>query len=286
MAVEMSDMDMLRQAVESTEPKSIFMKMWYSHEQSFRRRILSVLKVDVKKVQPIYIHKHIKYSRKFSNNMFLFLDKEYRIMAYLKGNTWNKDWLGAEDYDKPKKHWGGKRVDKKREILWQKSYHILMIEEKDIQDMTLSLSVPNRKINFIENERNMKIRLINNSKEQRLYEFKCKKYSYVGYDEILRMMNQVLIKSSFHIIEQSNSFDELMNSVLSRVYGYSYNVEGLIQYIAKEISQFKHKYSEYQLQVQRKYDTRYYEREYVEQKMKMIALYNRFFKNSCKTIDK
>lgn len=276
MAVELNDMEMLRQVMESTEPKEIFMKALKKHNETFVRHMIDILKIDVKTVQPIYIHKHIKYTRKFAHNIFMFLDKEYQVLGYLRGNTWSDDFHRAEDYQKPKKHEHYKRVHKKREVMWEKAYHILMFEHSDMKDIKVNCYQHNhlRNKNQLQIERRTAVDKYKQSKNTRLFNYKCKKYSHIGFDELMNMLVQSIFKVSTQLLRTEYGFDKIIRNLLDREYHYSSTVEGLIKYLSQQAEILKNKYN----QIKGKgdyYGRSHNEKEYLEHKLKVIALYKK-----------
>jgi hypothetical protein len=276
MAVEMSDMEILQQAVESSFPKEIFMKVVARHNETFVRLMIDVLKVDIKTVQPIYIHKHLKYTRKLAHNMFMFLDNQYQVLGYLKGNTWSDDFSRAEDYQKPKKHEQYKRVQKKREVMWKKAYHILMFEQSDMKDIKVTCYQHNhlRKKNQLHINRRMEIDVVKQTKGIRLFNYKCKKYSHIGFDELMNMMVQSIFKVSTQLVRQEKEFEKLIYALLNREYHFNNTVEGFIQYLARQSEHLRKTYE----QIRGKgdyYGRSHHEKEYLEQKLKVIALYKK-----------
>ncbi len=192
MAVELNDLDMMRQLVESVEPKQILMKVFKSHDENFKRRVINILGIDIQKVNPIYIHSHEPYIRKWAKNMFLFLDKEYRVMGFLMGSKWDSNWEYTEDYKKSmKKRWHRYSIDKTREALSSKAFHILMFEETQM-GVKLSPSKNLRGVNLLKRERDLVINQIKSTMEDRLFDYRKKKYSHLNHTDVLFMVNQVL----------------------------------------------------------------------------------------------
>ena len=276
----LSDYEVLRQSVESVYPKEIFIKVLYSHSAQFRRSIVSVLGVDVKTVNPIYIHKHIKYTRRFAHNMFMFLDKDYGILGYLKGNKWDENWASAEDYEKQKKGYYSRRVQKTRDALWARAFHILMFDASEIDKVEVKNFNTVRNKNLLELQRHRESEILKASLPNRIFTYKCNKYKRVDEEELMNMMSQVLFKASLNLSKtQAELEKDVFFSQKIKKYCNSYRFEktalGLLECLLDEIKKYKYNHKEWR--ERGLYNKKEIERSYFRQKIKLIEIYNSFF---------
>ena len=136
----LNDADNLRQAVESTEPTLILSKVVkkmfsrYVFHSDKMSAFFNWLGDDMFNLTITYFHKYMAYdTKKHINNLFIFIDEEYRIIGLLKGSKWDKELMWAEDYKDETKWTGGHfvgKIKKDRKTMADKAFHILMIEKR------------------------------------------------------------------------------------------------------------------------------------------------------------
>jgi hypothetical protein len=90
-----------------------------------KRDFIDKLRVNLGKIKPVYFtfEKYIK--KQHENNLFIFINKELKIIGILKGNTWDESAFSK--YEKIDKY----HINKNRKHLSAASEHILMIPNNE-----------------------------------------------------------------------------------------------------------------------------------------------------------
>jgi hypothetical protein len=279
--MRLSDQDLLRQAVESTTPKDILLKVLRSHGDEHRRKVVNVLKVDVKTVQPIYIHQHYKYKRKeYRDNLFMFLDKNYKIMAFLKGTEWDSRYSSAEHYNKESGRYAYTLSTKKtRPTLWNSAFHILMFKSEDIDNSRPYISYDGGKFrdkNYIEIERRNKNRDIKNTLNDRVFAYKTKKYEHLSFDDLVKMVGEMMVFSSKQVVKTDSWFLNFSKNFYSefKVNEKTPTPDLVVDYFAGLISTLRYRNNELI-----ECHTGYREKEYLTHKFHITRIYKYFFDN-------
>jgi hypothetical protein len=207
-AWELNEVESFQQAVESAEPKLIFLKVLKVLDERGRRRdVLQMLGIDVKKSNPIYIHKHFPYKRKnYKDNMFIYIDKRYRIMGFLRGTEHETSWERLEHWDSVNNvnHQSYLQVDivKNKKNLWEQSHHILMFDKSDLNKVNIQLY--NNKRN-IHDERKTMERHYRERFASKLTEYRKKKYDNLIISNSENNLDSIMWDCLMKIKELSNS---------------------------------------------------------------------------------
>ena len=142
---QLTELEQFKRLVESADAKEILDKVLIKTHSSWHLKNFSIKKlgIDILKVEPIYIHKHFTFKRSYKDNIFMFIDSEYKIMAFLRGSKWEKEFDLLEDWYTIKlKSWQDaddwneedevklNSIRKIKKYLWKHAYHILMFERK------------------------------------------------------------------------------------------------------------------------------------------------------------
>jgi hypothetical protein len=278
LSVMMSDMDLLRQSIEFLEPKSILKKVLSKKSEMKRRKMLKVLSVDVKQVQPIYIHKHIPYKRKlYQNNMFMFIDNEYKIIGFLKGNDWDEKWKDAEDYTQQRHGYFGysHSVIKNRKNMTEKSFHILMFEQKDFVDLNIVRAKNDyyRNMNTLKIERDNVVKNLLATLDSRLIEYKVKKYAHISGDKLTSMLGEMMVFVSQQIVEPTMNFSKFVSDAKLAL---SPTPQDALQDLIIMLNKLKSLYVE---SVSYSYDNSVKFHQLAVHRLQIIKMYKRFFPN-------
>jgi hypothetical protein len=280
MSVELSDYDVLRQSIESVEPKEIFVKVLRLHEESQRRSIISVLGVDVKTCNPIYMHQDLKFKRKeHKKNMFLYIDKDYKVIGFTLGSYWNSDWAYAEDYSKATttKYLTRNSVAKTRLSMWKRSFHILMFHERETSKVYIENHFVNnfRGINHLEKSRNRECDSIKASLDGRLLRYKDKKYLHISYEDLIIMMGKVLVALSKQVIKKEHDFKNIIDGVLLHRRYILSTIENAIIEVTEKLTILHGLFKAIENKSDYNWKSKY--REYILHKLELIRLYRLFF---------
>lgn len=288
----LDDKKMLRQMIESVEPKKIFINLLSKMNDVQKRHLLSALNVDVKTVQPTYFHKHYIYKkREHSNNAFLFIDEEYRIIGMLKGSKWNSEYFVFEKYDKKstKNQYGKFVIEKNRNTMTQKAFHILMFSHSQMKELNIqiinhtelqksfNLKSKNR---FNKNFAKEEVRVLSFDFKNKLANYREKKYECLTHDEVSKMALDVIVFLSNNAKKAIPNIElKMSQSFVSRHY-YYYDSENNIKHQILLIPIVSRIYADFlneKIKLDNKQTSSF--RDYNEYRITIIQFYNLFVNN-------
>jgi hypothetical protein len=226
-AWELNEMESLQQAVESAEPKLIFLKVLKQLEKRDKKRdVLQMLGIDVQKSNPTYIHKHFPYKRKeYKDNMFIYVDKQYRIMGFLRGTERELDWERLEHWDAVNNisNQGYSRVDivKNKKNLWEQAYHILMIDKSELGKVSVKKEYQISDDNNIKAQRKNWENMYKKNLSEKLSEYRKKKYKNLIYDNYKNNLDSIMWDCLMKIKELSNNKNKSALKELRKMFNCS-----------------------------------------------------------------
>jgi hypothetical protein len=278
MALQLSDLDLLRQSVESVEPRELFLKVYNKKDYDKRREVLKVLRVDVKNIQPIYIHQHFKYKRKeYKENWFMYVDENYKIIGFTKGAEWDSSWMKAEDYDKLSRGYNSRNtVIKTRKKMWERSFHILMFKAEDIKDFQIGISshYDLRGKNTHEIERRKSCSQLKQTLSERIFVYRDNKYKDISNDDLISMIGKMLVVVSQDIVDGGKTYNNIIGKLNHLSSRFVSKNEDLILHLVDSLRRLKDLYSDID---SRLYSPQHTKRNYTIHKIKIIDLYRDFF---------
>jgi hypothetical protein len=201
----LNDRDLLRQAIESIEPREIFRKMIKGMNGDSKRAFIYYTNIDVKNANPSYVYKHTPYSRKNNiDDVFIFLDSEYKIMGVLKGSTWSSNYSSFERYEKMGTYYHKYSIKKTRKELSEKAFHILMIDSSQIKKINVKLNYSNAKYrDEVQTKKKYKFdvnrnygytqRIVQSDFTAKLESYKINKFSHYTTEQIKDITQEILI---------------------------------------------------------------------------------------------
>lgn len=132
LAIQRNDERELHNAVWSVQTNYILKKLAKTlyNRESYRNKmpkLVSLLKVDIQTCTPIYFNEMVYKKKEHEECHFLFLDKDFKLMAILEGNGRDEKVFSNIEYYEWDRGYGGYEVKKNRKNLTAEATHILMI---------------------------------------------------------------------------------------------------------------------------------------------------------------